>query len=259
HNAELQAIVRVDGNAGVLELSSFATAHNFGDTLRRYAEGYHSKLAGGQHAAPEHADGITSAHDRITFKHPIEAEHSQPDVRPRGICIDTLVAADGGRHAIDEYYLMDASADGLVFATVIGGGRIEKRFLLEGQSLSVHYRGTGLRGGRVEIQLNLAMPSCDGYSGRYRLADGSVPCGFGQVLEVADLLEITLEDGELRGQLKLGADRPLGLSAAPYFTASQSEAGFEKIMQAACLTLSWQPVGDAETLKLQLTIDPFNS
>jgi len=256
HNAELQAIVRDDGNAGILELSSFATCHNFGDTLRRYAEGYHSKLAGGPHGPAEHADGITSAHDRITFKHPIEAEHAQPDVRPRGICVDTVVAGDGNRHAVDGYYPMAASADGLVFASEIGGGRIEKRVLLTGPSLSVHYRGTGLLGNRVEIQVNLAMPSCDGFSGRYILADGSVPCGFGQELKVVELREITLEDGELHGQLKLSTDRSLGLHAAPYFTASQSEAGFEKIMQAACLTLSWQPGSNAETLKLQFTVVP---
>ena len=256
HNAGLQAIVRVDGNAGILELSSYAVAHNFGDSLRRYAEGYHRKIAAAQLATPEHAEGITSAHDRIAFKHPIDAQDAQPDVRPRGICIDTLVAADGSRHAIDAYYEVAASADGLAFATEVGGGRIEKRLLLEGSSLSVHYRGTGLFGSRVEIQLNLAMPSCDGYSGRYILDDGSVPCGFGQELTIPDLREIILDDGELLGRLRLAADHPLRLHAAPYFTASQSEAGFEKIMQAACLTLSWQPGSNAETLKLQFTVAP---
>ncbi|MFA6309848.1 MAG: alpha-amylase/4-alpha-glucanotransferase domain-containing protein [Sterolibacterium sp.] len=259
HNAELQTIVRLDGDAGILELSSYATAHNFGDTLRRYAEGYHSKLASAQHAAPEQAGGITSAHDRIAFKHPIDAADTLADVRPRGICIDTLVAGDGSRHAIDTYYLVAASADGLAFTTVVGGGRIEKRLVLEASSLSVRYRATGLRTSRVEIQLNLAMPSCDGYSGRYILADGSIPCGFGQRLELADLRQITLEDGELHGRLKLAADRPLGLSAAPYFTASQSEAGFEKVMQAACLTLSWRPLSDSDTLDLQFTLSTSSS
>ncbi len=37
-------------------------------------------------------------------------------------------------------------------------------------------------GGRFAVVLNLAMPSCDGYSGRYVPADGSIPCGFGQAL-----------------------------------------------------------------------------
>jgi len=258
HNAELQAILRVDGNAGIVELSSYATAHNFGDSLRRYAEGYHHKLAAGQAAPHEQADGITSAHDRIAFKHPIGAEDALPDVRPRGICIDTLVTADGTRHPIDAYYEVAASADGLAFATEIGGGRIEKRLLLDGRSMSVRYRATGLLGSRLEVQLNLAMPSCDGVSGRYILGDGSVPCGFGQELSIAGLREITLEDDALHGRVKLSADLPLTLDAAPYFTASQSEAGFERIMQAACLTLTWQPGGNAEMLNLRLAVTSRN-
>ena len=252
----MQAIVRADGNAGIVEFSSYATTHNFGDTLRRYAEGYHCKLAGGHAAPTEQEKGITSAHDRIAFKHPIDATDAIPDLRPRGICIDTLVTANGSRQAVDGYYRVSASAAGLVFATEIGGGCIEKCILLDGPSMSVRYRSTNLRGSRVEIQLNLAMPSCDGYSGRYVLADGSVPCGFGQELVFPDLSEITLEDGELHGKLTLRSDRPLGLQAEPYFTVSQSEAGFEKIMQAACLTLSWKPLSQAETLDLQFIVVP---
>ena len=256
HNAGLQIIVRVDGDAGIIELASYATAHNFGDTLRRYAEGYHVKLGGAASARPQHAEGITSAHDRVSFKHPIEAEDALPDTRPRGICVETLVDSNGCRTAIDGYRLAAASAGGLLFAAECGNGRIEKNFLLDGTGLAVRYRGERLQGYRVEIQLNLAMPSCDGFSGRYILADGSVPCGFGQQLALADLREIILDDGVLHGKLSLSADRPLGLQAAPYFTASQSEAGFEKIMQAACLTLAWQPCGDAETLALKFTVVP---
>jgi hypothetical protein len=29
------------------------------------------------------------------------------------------------------------------------------------------------------------MPSCDGFLGRYVLADGSIPCGFGQELDLS--------------------------------------------------------------------------
>ena len=39
--------------------------------------------------------------------------------------------------------------------------------------------------GLLQIEINLAMPSCDGYAGRYMLADGSIPCGFGQAQPVA--------------------------------------------------------------------------
>jgi len=256
HNADLQAIIRVDGDACIVELASYALAHNFADSLRRYAEGYHAKLGGGAGAlpAPEQAEGIVSAHDRVVFKHVIEPDDILPDTRPRAICVDTLLNADGSRLAIDAYRAVAATAAAPVFSAECGGGRIEKRYHLAGRNLSVRYRGTGLRGHRIEIQLNLAMPSCDGYSGRYILADGGIPCGFGQTLSVDDLREIILEDDELHGRLKLCIDRPISLHAAPYFTVSQSEAGFEKIMQAACVTLIWTPADDDETLTVALTV-----
>ena len=256
HNADLQAIVRSDGDACIVELAAYALVHNFADTLRRYAEGYHEKLGSGGAPAPTPAEGIVSAHDRVAFKHAIEPGDALPDTRPRGICVDTLRNADDSREAVDDYRPVDASADAPIFLAERGGRRLEKRYRLDGSGLSVRYRAEGLRGSRVEIQMNFAMPSCDGFSGRYILADGSIPCGFGQELSADNLRELVLEDDELHGRLKLQADRPVGLRAAPYFTASQSEAGFEKIMQAACVTLAWDPASEDETLTLMFTVFP---
>ncbi|MFZ1319283.1 MAG: alpha-amylase/4-alpha-glucanotransferase domain-containing protein, partial [Candidatus Nitrotoga sp.] len=42
-----------------------------------------------------------------------------------------------------------------------------------------------------------------------------------------------------------------------YFTVSQSEAGFEKIMQAVMLTLQW-PLSKNE-MSITLTINPGNA
>jgi alpha-amylase len=92
------------------------------------------------------------------------------------------------------------------------------------------------------------MPSCDGYAGRYVLDDGSVPCGFGQVLAVPGMRRLTLEDGVLGGALVLTCSVPVTLAARPHQTVSQSEAGFEKIMQAVEIMLSWPVVGDAEIM-----------
>jgi alpha-amylase len=36
------------------------------------------------------------------------------------------------------------------------------------------------------------------------------------------------------------------LAAQPHRTVSQSEAGFEKIMQAVCIRLAWSPVSGAK-------------
>ncbi len=262
HNAELQTVIREDGDASVIELSSYTSFHNFADTLRRYVESYHAKIEFAPEAASaelglHHAPGETrhapdteqsdhapaSAHDLLACKHLINSTDVEPDTRPRGLFIETLVEANGERHPITGYHLLRANASGLTFRASCGsGGHIEKIYKLNGPTLSVRYRGTGLEKYAIEIQLNLSMPSCDGYGGRYRLADGSTPCGFGQDLDLEYQREIVLEDAELHGCVALRFDRPITVKARPHFTVSQSEAGFEKIMQAACVSLVWQPV-----------------
>ena len=101
-NGELQVIVRLDGAASVVELDSYALAQNFGDTLRRHAEHYHRKAlaaGGSQHAG----EGIASAHDRVTFKHPVGPDDLATDAHGRTIFRDAWVDADGAAHPIDGY------------------------------------------------------------------------------------------------------------------------------------------------------------
>ena len=67
---------------------------------------------------------------------------------------------------------------------------------------------------------------------------------------------LILDDGVLGGHLVLGASRAVAIHAAPYFTASQSEAGFEKIMQAVEITVQWP--ADDRPLSLWLEVNPGN-
>ena len=229
----LLAIVREDGDAALVELSSLTLAHNFGDTLRRYPEAYHEKVQQGSATAESNkGEGITSAHDRIAFLHTIEAADTEPDLRPRGLFVDFRIAADGSRHALNNYQRGDAPGHYLAQGD---GWRIEKRYRLDADALVVEYTVNG--NDRLETQLNLAMPSCDGYGGCYMLADGSIPCGFGQLLEIDNLTLIRLMDSELGGKLEITVSPESTFAAAPHRTVSQSEAGFEKVMQAACLTI----------------------
>jgi hypothetical protein len=66
-----------------------------------------------------------------------------------------------------------------------------------------------------------------------------------------------LDDRVLGGSLVLSASRPVDIKARPHYTVSQSEAGFEKIMQAACLTLSWpiDAVLQELTFSLEVLVD----
>ena len=239
-NSRLQAFVRDDGHAALVELSSLALAHNFGDTLGAYAEAYHAKIDQAQAAqAGKSGEGIASAHDRIAFLHAILPEDAAPDTRPRGIFLERLAAAEGALQPVDAYRAGEQPGSWIATGA---DWQLEKTYRLEDAALSVSFRIAGKAlPALIETELNLALPSCDGYGGRYVLADGSIPGGFGNPLELDGMRTLTLDDSELRGALQIEATQPVRLRSRPHRTVSQSEAGFEKIMQAVCVTLTWAP------------------
>lgn len=252
HTPDLQIVIRDDGLAAAHELSSYPLGHNFGDTLRRYHEHYHDKIG---HGPSEHqGEGIASAHDVIRFKQPISPADIVPDALPCAIWLDQL---DG--QSLTDY--VPTAPDSLRFERA----GISKTYTISGSTLgpaidsmvvAITWQLNGLAGHHFSTRLNLAMPSCDGFLGRYMLADGSIPGGFGQPLQLDAAAELRLEDGVLGGQVKIQTSISAEIHGRPQQTVSQSEAGFEKIMQAVELTLAWTLPDDACTLQLQLTIEP---
>ncbi|WP_428825720.1 alpha-amylase/4-alpha-glucanotransferase domain-containing protein [Azonexus sp. IMCC34842] len=243
HNPAVQIVVRDDGLAAAHELSSYPLGHNFGDTLRRYHEHYHDRIASGP---TEHqGEGIASAHDVIRFKHPVTADDITPDTLPRALFVDAL---DGA--TLTDY--APASPASLQFTRP----GVTKTYAIEQATVSVSWQLNGLAGHRFSTCLNLAMPSCDGFLGRYLLADGSVPGGFGQALELAGATWLSLEDGVLGGHLQLQTSISAQIHGQAQQTVSQSEAGFEKIMQSTEIRLDWIIPGDTCVLQLHLTIEP---
>jgi 4-alpha-glucanotransferase len=252
-SAALQAVVRVDGHAAMIEFDSYALAHNFGDTMRRTTEPYYAQLAevGQQH----HGDGIASAHDRIIMKDVITPADVVPDARPRAMFLDTVVQLDGTSVPVSGYALQDAAGGhGVQFTDRVHG--IMKSYVIDADRLTVRYQFTNNTPGRFAVELNVAMPSADGYSGRYILADGSIPCGFGQSLVLASVARLSLDDGELHGALHIAIDPPADLIAGPHHAVSRSEAGFEKIMQAASIRFEWSGAATERPLTLQLAVMP---
>ncbi|MGE5489871.1 MAG: alpha-amylase/4-alpha-glucanotransferase domain-containing protein, partial [Actinomycetota bacterium] len=244
HDAKLQVVVRDDGLAAARELISYPLSHNFGDTLCRYREHYHDRISQG--ASREHqGDGIASAHDIVRFKDPVAPEDIIPDTLPRALWLDF----------IDEQPLVDYVPDEKQALTYHRSG-VEKRYELADGRLTVTWRFTALAGRRFATVLNLAMPSCDGFLGRYVLADGSIPGGFGQPLEQNDARKLKLEDGVLGGAVEIALGDPANLRGRPHRTVSQSEAGFEKIMQAVELTFAWDIPGDDFVLTCQFNVQP---
>lgn len=243
HDGNLQLVVPDDGHAAARELTSYSLAHNFGDTLCRYREHYHDKIS---RAPSQHqGEGIASAHDIVRFKHPVAPEDIVPDARPRALWLDSLEDAPVADYRPARGRALTYRREGIV-----------KSYLLEAGQLTVTWRFTGLAGRRFATQLNLAMPSCDGFLGRYVLADGSIPGGFGQPLDLEDARQIRLEDGVLGGAVDIVLASAAEVRGRPHRTVSQSEAGFEKIMQAAELTFAWILPGDACTLSCQLSCHP---
>ena len=251
-NPALCLALRADGLGAAHELSSYPLAHNFGDTLRRYHEPYHDKLG----AAPSehHGEGIASAHDIVRFKHPVSPADVVPDALPRALALDALDGAP-----LTDYTLRPPAADAQAAAeATFHRPGIVKRWQLDDAGVRLSWQLDGLAGHHFSTTLNLALPSCDGFLGRYVLADGSVPGGFGQPLELTPEASatLTLDDGVLGGSLTLSAAPGAHIVARPHHTVSQSEAGFEKIMQAVEIRLSWQIPAPAATLHLHLGIAP---
>ncbi|HWT28601.1 MAG TPA: alpha-amylase/4-alpha-glucanotransferase domain-containing protein, partial [Methylophilaceae bacterium] len=76
---------------------------------------------------------------------------------------------------------------------------------------------------------------------------------FGQTFKFGGLKSILLEDEVLGGAIQLSCSVPCAFSSQPHFSVSQSEAGFEKIMQAVTLELIWS--GDMLSDRIEIKIE----
>ncbi len=254
HNEMLQAIVKLDGSASISELDSYQLHHNFGDTLRRQLEHYFRKIESSQTTQPHEGSGIVSAHDRVAFKHDITADDLMADSHAQTLFRDSLLLDDEEIELA--YELVETNTEGILFRTEFGGKTIQKRISLNANCLCVSYTFDSTLPGSFLTRVALAMPSCNGYAGRY-IQDEKIISGFGSGLELNDMNGLVLDDNVLGGNLVLNNNHPIQLLGMPYFTVSQSEAGFEKIMQAVMLTLQW-PLSQNE-MSVMLTINPGNA
>lgn len=248
-NGTVQAVFKLDCNASIFELDAYQLNHNFGDTLRRQKEHYFRKIQPSQDNQStqnkHHNDnnGIASAHDRIHFKHIISANDMAADDHPRSLFIDRF------NDAFLCYQKESLSTDQISFKSAVHPLPVQKHFKLSENKLQVSYQFENQAEGTFSTEINLAMPSCDGPGGRY-IHNGEIPGGFGHLFKLDDMTEIILDDTTLGGNIVLSTSVPAVMSAQPHFSVSQSESGFEKIMQAVSLKLEW-PV---KKQKLMITL-----
>lgn len=254
HNGVLQAWVSGEGYAHVIELDAFELVHNLVDTLTRQPEHYHDKIL--KMTEPAQATQGINPHERVVFKPGVGPADLVFDGVRRALFTDRLGPAgevlryrvgEGQEEGISQAYVSVSAT----FPTLV------KRIGVLSQALMVSYSQTpGAHWQGFEVELNLAMPSCDGPAGRYECA-GEILGGFGQELCLSGVERITLQDEVLGGEVTLGCNVPCHFHALPCHSVSQSEAGFEKIMQSVTLTLSDFELGDRSELLLSLTVRPF--
>lgn len=237
-NDEIQAVLRQEGSAAVCELDAYQLRHNFGDTLARQSEHYYRKMHLVQDTQHD-GDGIANPHERVSFKHHITPADLVLDEVPRMLFLDSLLDGESVK-PLRNYILrpVDEHASHATFSCEHGKMLIDKRISLSGKRLRVSYRFNGKMQGHFQTEINLAMPSCDGPAGRFVFND-HVPGGFGQVLHFENAKKLDLQDEVLGGAISLHLNTPALIQSQPHFSVSQSEAGFEKIMQAVTLTLTW--------------------
>jgi 4-alpha-glucanotransferase len=250
-NGQLQAIARIDGTASICEFDAYALRHNFGDTLTRQAEHYHRKV----HAQPDHhanGSGISNPHERMSSKHEITETDLAVDTYRKTMFVDFWKDESIGEEQVS-YRRPTSGKNSLDFAASMKGGKINKKITLNKDTLLVQYSFSKLPKGSFKVEINLAMPSCDGPAGRFRIGE-NIPCGFGQPLSFAGLKEISLEDDVLGGVVHLASSHACAFSSYPHFSVSQSEAGFEKIMQAVTLHLEWPSDTLVEDLQISIQV-----
>lgn len=245
NNGILQVISKLDGTASICEFDAYRLKHNFGDTLRRQVENYYQKI---KYDAPntqqQSGSGIASAHDRLSFKHQINLADLEGGLKAQTLFIESI-----DENLID--YQFESEHDSYIkFQANYNGCKINKKIELIENQLLITYTTMSRIEASLKTEMNLAMPSCDGVGGKY-IRDGSILGGFGQELELMGFRSIFLEDSTLRGKLLLRVSSESGFNAMPYYSVSQSEGGFEKIMQAVKLVLIWPRM--PEQLEISLT------
>lgn len=257
-NRSMVAIVRPHIGGCVCELTHYKLAHNFADTLSRRAEHYHERMRSGEVRSSSGAPA--SIHDRVAFRTQLQEDDLAVDVGPRAMFVDSWMSGEGAP-ARAAYGAYETRASRLVLAGLAGPLAVDKDIKLDGDDVMVGYALTGgdldvSYGGTWTIALDIAMPSCDGPGGAY-VVDGIELGGFETVVTREHASSIELRDSELGGSLEIDASPVATIEARPFYTASQSEAGFEKIMQTATVRLSWPvaiPAGGTVTLGVRLGV-----
>lgn len=251
-NGRIQAVSRLDGTASICEFDAYMLHHNFGDTLTRQTEHYHRNV----HAQPSHHEPggvISNPHERMVPKHEISEADLIVDTWRKTIFLDFWKDEAGCLQQLNYRNASHNRKNSLEFHALASGFNVVKKIELNDDTLSATYEFSNLPEGTFLVEINLAMPSCDGPGGRYRIGN-NILGGFGEPVSISEMNKIVLEDDVLTGALNLTTNIPCVMVGFPHFSVSQSEAGFEKIMQAVTLLMEWPAESLAEKLVISVSV-----
>ncbi len=242
-----------DGGA-VVELSDRARAVNVIDTLARRPEAYHKEGELAQY--PYDAGRRGCFVDRFLAS-------SAPPAR-------SLPVIDQGRFA-GKAYAMRARRAGkgatarLTREAEAPGGvvRVEKTIAFadgDASTLTARYRLTGIKGtveARFGIEHNLGLFFDEHPAGTVTLGGRDYALGRGGATRRTSEVAVHLAGHDIR--VRMDADRPADIDVRPIATVSQSEAGFEEIVQCLACLFTW-PVrltpGETFEVAASLTLEP---
>ncbi|MDQ6961340.1 MAG: DUF1926 domain-containing protein [Mariprofundaceae bacterium] len=238
HNDQQQIVVQAHAGGIIREWDLYAVSHNLGDALRRHPEAYHAQARQGSESN-DGGDGLASIHDRVSFIHEISPEDLETDSHARGSATDLLVINGETQDCHGDYQQVAQTDDAFTLQLDLDDLQLQKTFSLQDTILSVSYQLSAKADVELSFtsQWNLAMPSCDGPAGCYHNTEALG--GFGEVYELCDSASLKLTDDVLQANIRLNLSQAANIKLSPLRTVSRSEAGFEKIMQAAVIEPTW--------------------
>jgi hypothetical protein len=128
--------------------------------------------------------------------------------------------------AVDVLRRDDADASQL-FVVQQGEVVIQKRFSLRGARLRVDYRIESPKPTDFQTTLDIAMPCCDGYAGRFIHA-GRIIGGFGQPAKLEASEGVTLDDRYMNGSVAISTSRPVAIDASPITPSRSPRMGWRR-------------------------------
>lgn len=273
-SADLAMILKPSDGGALFELDYLPRAVNLSNTLTRWKEGYHHRLAEGR--AELVGEEAKSIHDIVLVKEEGLEEYLKYDTVERASFRDRFLAVD---ETLDAFYdgthrSLGGFHSGTYHKEIAGSTvRLAREGAAAGMDFSVtktvrpsgdgcftvdylvrRSNGVNVAPVNFAVELNLLLPCCEGPVCHYRFTpEADTPIGLGSRGVLGGVEGVAMVDTLTGVEVEIRTMYRPTLWRFPVHTVSLSEAGFEKIYQGSCLVFLY-PMGE-ETDELSFRID----